>query len=240
MATALELLQEILDRLCVEKQISYIDVGDDTQRQMLALLNEEGREQAASFDWQQLIMESNAEASDDDNKISDQGLIEERCPGYKRICNNTIYLDGRVWPLVGPLSISGRAYTKAGGMSFVDGYYIQNGHLYLTGPTNSGQNIRITYVSKYWATDAEGNGLEKMSVDTDRPLIDDRLLVLGVVWRWLSRNGLPYQQEWLNYNNCLIQNRASDRTHDVLSASDSNRKYSPLRSLIGGVARPWA
>lgn len=240
MATALSIVQDAINRLCVAKTPTTLDVTDDTQRQMLALLNEEGKELTASFDWQVLVKESLMPAADDSNQMSDQGLIEDRCPGYKRICNNCLYLDGRAWPLIGPLTIADRTYSKAGGMSFLYGYYIQNGHLFLTQSTRSTEDIRIAYISRWWAIDEQGNGLEMLTKDTDEPLLDSRLLTLGVVWRWLSRNGLPYQQEWLNYNAALIQMKAGDRPHAVLSAARTTRSYNPRQSIVGGTATVWA
>ena len=237
--TALEILQDCLDRLCVAQKVYQINLNDDTHRQMIALLNEEGKEQCRSFDWQVLVKEVVFPAKDIDEDFADQGAIEDLCHGYDRICNNCIYIDGKTWPLIGPMSIEDRTYSKAGGMVFIDGYYIQNKHLYLTQPTNSTQNIRIAYISRYWAEDEEGKGITKISQDNDTPLLDTRLLTLGVVWRWLSRNGLPYQQEWLNYNAALIASRAADRPHSVLSVSQP-RRYNPRRSLIGGYARVWA
>lgn len=240
MATTIQIVQDIINRLCVAKTPEKIDVTDDTQRQILALLNEEGKDLRDSFDWQVLVKETVTPASDDDNTMSDQGEIEDLCPGYKRICNNCLYLDETPWPLIGPLTIADRTYSKAGGMSFINGYYIQNNHLFLTQSTSSTQNLRIAYISRWWAVDSKGNGIEMLTTDTDEPLLDSRLLTLGVVWRWLSRNGLPYQQEWFNYNSALIQMKAGDRPHAVLSAGSSMRRYNPRRSIVGGTATVWA
>lgn len=240
MSTSLEIIQDVLDRLCVRKDVDTIDSSDDTQRQMLALLNEEGKELTATYDWQELVRETVTAAQDDSSKFADQGSIEELCPGFARICNHCIYLDGRSWPLVGPLSVTSRTYSKAGGMSFLFGYYIQEGHLFITQPTSSSQSLRIAYITRNWVQAADGTMKSKTLIDTDVPLLDDRLLTLGVVWRWLSRNGLPYQQEWLNYNSALVEKKANDAPHAVLQAGGGPRRYNPRRSIVGGNAQVYA
>lgn len=238
-ATALGILQTVMDRLAIGPRPDRLDLADDTQRQMLALTNEEGQQLAASFPWQQLVVNRIAPAADNNGSISDQGAVDDLCPGLARIVDNCLYLDGRMCPLVGPVSISARTSMQAGGMALMYGFFVQDGHLYITGPTSGEQSLRIAYVTRYWVRDTDGNGIDALERADDTPVLNPRLLVLGTVWRWLSRNGLPYQQEWLNYDDAVRRAQASDTPRGILSAS-GGRRYDPRRFLVGGVARPWA
>lgn len=239
MADTLTIIQDCMDRLCVASRPNSLNVNDDTQRQMLALLNETGQDLTLSYQWQALTVPVVDQAADDDRNMSDQGAIDDLCPGLSRFVDDCLYLNGRMMPLIGPMSTQGRTFMRAGGMALLYGFFIEGNHLWITCPTTSEQELRFAYISKNWATDAEGNGIDRLSTDTDVPLLDSRLLTLGVVWRWLSRNGLPYQQEFLNYDNALRSLQASDSPRGVLNAGGP-QAYDPRQSILGGVARPWA
>lgn len=239
MTTTLEIIQDCMDRLCVAKRPSSLNTSDDTQRQMLALLNETGQDLCLSFPWQALTVPVVAQAADDGSNMSDQGAVDDLCPGLSRFVDDCLYLNGRMMPLIGPMSVQNRTFMRAGGMAMLYGFFIEQGHLWITCPTTSQQELRFAYISKNWAQDADGNGIDRLTEGADTPLLDARLLTLGVVWRWLSRNGLPYQQEFLNYDNALRSLQASDTPRDILSAGGP-RPYDPRRSILGGVARSWA
>ena len=239
MATTLEIIQDALDRLCIARSPSTLDVTDDTQRQMLALLNETGQDLCLAFQWQALTIPVVAPAADDGNNLSDQGEVATLCPGLSRFVDDCLYLNGRMMPLIGPMSVQNRTFMRAGGMAMLYGFFIEQGHLWITSPTTSEQELRFAYISKNWARDSQGSGIDRLTQETDVPLLDARLLTLGTVWRWLSRNGLPYQQEFLNYDNALRVLQAADTPRGIISASGPHT-YNPRRSLLGGVARPWA
>lgn len=239
MATTLEIIQDCMDRLCVAKRPSSLNMSDDTQRQMLALLNETGQDLCLSFPWQALTIPVVAQAADDGSNMSDQGAVDDLCPGLSRFVDDCLYLNGRMMPLIGPMSVQNRTFMRAGGMALLYGFFVEQGHLWITCPTTSQQELRFAYITRNWAQDADGNGIDRLTEGTDTPLLDARLLTLGVVWRWLSRNGLPYQQEFLNYDNALRSLQACDTPRGILIAGGP-RLYDPRRSILGGVARPLA
>lgn len=60
------------------------------------------------------------------------------------------------------------------------------------------------YISKFWAVDASGNGLNKMSNDDDSPLLDPQAVLLGCKWRlWqikgFSAQAREMQSEYVDY-----------------------------------------
>lgn len=63
------------------------------------------------------------------------------------------------------------------------------------------------YVSTNWVQKADGTFANKMTNDTDVPLLDPQLVVLGVKWRFWQIKGFSYgamQQEYIDYLNMLI------------------------------------
>ena len=65
----------------------------------------------------------------------------------------------------------------------------------------AGKTIAYEYVSKYWAavTGSTTGSLTAMTADTDAALIEERLIELGVRWRYLKAKGLDYSEDYRTY-----------------------------------------
>src|SRR5690606_20082759 len=79
--------------------------------------------------------------------------------------------------------------------------------------------IRFEYVSTWWVdTDADGAGDAAAPVsDSDGFLLDEELLTLGVMWRWLKRNRMPYDDYLAEYVTHVSQALARDGVKAPLS-----------------------
>jgi hypothetical protein len=67
-------------------------------------------------------------------------------------------------------------------------------------------------------TDGDGVGeADTWSGDTNEPLLDAEAMTLGVIWRWLKRNRLPYQDEFQEYDMRVKQLIARDGGAKVLN-----------------------
>ena len=64
-------------------------------------------------------------------------------------------------------------------------------------------NIKIVfqYRSNTVCLDSKNGMAEKSIIDknTDIPIFDEYLVKLGVLWRWLKRNGMDYSEEYNEY-----------------------------------------
>lgn len=63
------------------------------------------------------------------------------------------------------------------------------------------------YVSSNWVEKLDGTFANKMTADTDIPLLDPQMVILGVKWRMWQIKGFSYgamQQEYIDYVNMLI------------------------------------
>ena len=82
-------------------------------------------------------------------------------------------------------------------------FKIQNGMFkFLTPPPG---NLRIVFQYRSAGIVYEGDGdfcgEEKsvLSKNTDIPVFDEYLVKKGIVWRWYRRNGMPYEEEYNEY-----------------------------------------
>ena len=237
----LTIIQDATDRLQNMPRPTYAAQStDNTVRQMVALANEEGQELAAKYLWNELtrrvsVPAANAPVSAD-NPVSDQGAIEDIAPGYLFIIDDTLWLANQPFKLLGPLSTQQRTALEAyrvQGAAWC--YWIEGGRLYISRPTQPTQNLTFRYQTRHWVKKEDGTLADTMRDDTDNTIVPERCVMLGVVWRWLARNGFPYQQEYINYQTAVTQFAGRDSTRTVLDASGYSPSYSPQQSIIGGV-----
>lgn len=216
--------------------------SDPTLAQMLSLANEEGRNLAETHPWQSLtrVVERPAVEGSSGAVAVDQGSLEEIAPGYAYLLGDTLWLEEQPLKLAGPLTVQQRtgieAYNVAGATWT---FWIEGDHLWVSGPASAGQRLRLRYQSRLWVRSIEeGEEVyrDRMVLDADEPLVPERLVILGTCWRWLSANGLPYQQQYLSYQQALNHFKGHEGTQTILNASDS-APYSPARSVVGGVMR---
>jgi len=68
--------------------------------------------------------------------------------------------------------------------------------------------IAWEYISTYWAQDASGTAIPRMTADDDVPLLDSQAIILGVKWRFLQAKGFPtaasMQTEYLDYVSQIV------------------------------------
>ncbi len=79
-----------------------------------------------------------------------------------------------------------------------------NGNLYSAGSTATSGATRPsgtttssdgTITWTYVPTQLYGDSNQRWQADTDFPLLDDDLIIMGVVWKYLKRKGFDYQEE---------------------------------------------
>ena len=248
----LTIIQDAADRLQnVQRPAFAAQSADATIRQMVALANDEGQELAASTPWNELTCRVSVPAQDSSvqgepggsgsgsgSGASDQGRLEDLAPGCLYLIDDTLWLANQPCKLLGPLSAQQRTALEAcqvQGAAWA--YWIEGGRLYISRPTSSTQQLTFRYQTRYWVRTADGALSDALRADADAPLLPERCLMLGVVWRWLERNGFPYQQEYMNYTKAVTQCSGRDATRTVLDASGPSfgPSFGPSQGLSGGV-----
>ncbi len=76
----------------------------------------------------------------------------------------------------------------------------------------TGETARFYYISKYIAT-----GKAAFSADSDEFLLPERLLTLGLIWRWRAQKRFEYAEDLKNYEIALEQEIARDRGARILT-----------------------
>lgn len=198
--TALSIIQRTAGLLSLDIPAAVFSSTDQQIIQLRTLMNEEGQTLARggeSFEhnWTALITEKTfttvATATQTSAVSSDFGWI----------INNTFWNRTLRWPVDGPMSPEQWQNVQA-----VPTGSIRPNFRFISGPNleiyptpTAGQTCAYEYVSKNWAQTSGAIGLAEMTADTDVALIEERLISLGIRWRYLKSKGLDYSEDFRTY-----------------------------------------
>lgn len=228
---ALEIVQEACRILGQPVPNTIAGSSDSGVRQFLGLLNNEGRQLSARYDWEVLIKEASHTAL----ATEDQGSLDTiigAANSYRHVLNDTMFNRTTTQPICGPKSSIDWQLMKTFGITgpFTE-YRIRGGHLlFLSAPT-AGDSVYFEYVTKNWATDADGETQKRaITRDDDEVLLSDELILAGIEWRWRKAKGFSYAEEFNSYERLVANAMARDGTKRRLS----------LASRIGSNERRFA
>lgn len=194
-------------------ELGGVDVPDDivnstneTARRMLRLAKREGEVLSRAHNWTRLQTEYTFQTS--------AATANYALPAaFGRYLNGTWWDATNSWRLIGPVtpdewqSLQNNLVTVG-----LDRYWRQKGgemYLFPT-PTATGDDITYEYQSKYWCESSGGAAQATWAADTDVFRLDERLLIMGLKWRWQAVNGLDYSEEYNEYKAELDQAIARD------------------------------
>lgn len=212
--TALAAAQNFCDAIGYPRPSALVgNLGDD-YIQMLALMNQCGREIASRYDWQVLTFECTFTAVATESQGTVQSLVGAQT--LKRIVNDTIWDRTSRLPFYGPLS--NREWQRSIAMTTTGPYpqfRVRGGELIMTPVPTAGDVCYFEYITKNWSS----SGIS-ISADTDTFLIDDELIMAGLEWRWLRKKGLSYAQEFESYELLVAQAITNDKPRPTIRMDD--------------------
>lgn len=188
---------------------------DVTVQQMFALANEEGDELARSFDWQ--IMRAQWTLTTTATTVQAGWLPDD----IDHFIFGTQFDRSTMRRVLGPITPQmWQAIQAQPQLNRVFLAWIQRGGEVLVTPTPSaGDTIAYEYISKNWCENAIGVPQDRYILDTDVALIPERIIQLGVRWRFLSAKGLDYSEAFRTYEYQKQIAQARDGGNDVINAA---------------------
>lgn len=79
------------------------------------------------------------------------------------------------------------------------GFRFRGGSFLIYPVPTAGQTMAYEYVSNKWAQTSVLVGIAAMTADTDTSKLDEMLIKLGVIWRFLKAKGLDYSEAFRTY-----------------------------------------
>jgi hypothetical protein len=194
----LTIVQNATDGLTgVTRPVNVIASTDENVRLLLRLANLEGQDLAQRHAWQQL----NREASHTTLAAQDQGDITTVAgPDFDWIVPDTMWNTTLQQAVPGPLSPQERrmllARTEAGAHF---AWWLSGGRVNFYPKPAAGQTVTFEWQSRNWCENVGGIGQSVWTSDNDVARLDEELITLGVIWRFLKSKGLDYSEEFRSY-----------------------------------------
>lgn len=212
----------------------FVTGNNDAQVvQLLALSNEEGKYLAnkADFGFQQKIYTFS---------LVDGINAYDLPTDYDRFISATYWDNTNRWPLIGPVSpqdwqliISGIIASGPRRRFRVYGTDPPTFHINPDpGPSDTGAVIAYEYCTRHWCRAAGAEPYttyDEWQADTDLGLISEELMTLGLIWRWNSAKGLPYEEAYNKWE--IMRDREIARDAGAPTLSLQARNIWPL--LVG-------
>lgn len=218
MATLLSIVQAVANELGLPAVSSVATNNNTTERQMLALLNREGKALVKLNPWPKLI---NLATITTVASTYDYAVPSD----FDRLIDQTVWDRTNHWEMIGPETPQMDRWRRERAVSataprkfyrYIGGYM----RVFPT-PTVSDETLVYEYVSKNWCQTSAGVSKSEMTVDTDEPLIDDQLLTLGLKWRFLSAKGFDATVPKGEYDLYLASKIGSDSGGGPMSMDGS-------------------
>lgn len=174
-----------------------VSATDQTARTLLSLAQVEGRELAKRGDWEELMSEGtfNTVAS------TESYALTSVASDFDHIINGSMWNRDTDRQVRGPLSAQDWQAVKSDAVSSspFQNYRIRGGNILLYPTPSAAESIYFEYVSKNWCQDSGSTGQAAWAADDDTGVLDENLMALGIVWRYLRKTGMDYSEQLRDY-----------------------------------------
>ena len=214
----LTICQAVADLVPVTKPSAIVGSTNDTARLLLACANQAGQALYRRHNWVILTTEHpfNTAASTETYDLPSD---------FGRLVNETVWDRANYESMRGPLNPQEWQAFKSSILGNTPSTWkkwrirnISGTEKFAVYPTpDAVEQLVFEYVSDNWCKSSGGTGQAAWAADTDLPVLDDHLMELGILWRFLKRLGMAYDDELAEYNAEVDRAVARDGGSRVLS-----------------------
>lgn len=196
--TLLTIVDRAFGQINLAQPASVVGSTDPAVRQMLAFASEEGKELARRFDWQILQKEGTFTTVATETQVA---ALTSTFTDFGHIINNAMWNRTQSWRCYGPLTPQQWQMRKASAaQAGIRNYFrIRGGGLIFNPIPSAGDAVYFEYISNKWCASSGGTAQADWVADTDVGLVDEEIIRLGIVWRYLKAKGLDYSEEFRTY-----------------------------------------
>lgn len=193
--TILSMIQDAASELNLPRPAIALTSTDPQVRQLVRLAKNEGRILAKRHNWSALISEhsfttaaaaaqTTASLPTDLGKIIPESMFNRTTT--RRVC--------------GPINSSEWQETQASLVTQANPTFrIRGGQIYLTPTPPAGESVYYEYVSTKWCQSSGGTAQIAWEADADTGKLDEYIMTLGLVWRFLAAKDLSFSTQLANY-----------------------------------------
>ncbi len=220
--TLLTICEEAADAIGIPTPTKLINSTDENAKSLLVQAQIEGRELAKRHTWSKTTKEATfvSLAAESQGAFSSLGSGATDATDFDRMVPGTFWNRSKNWRIHGPLSPTEWQAKKSASVSGpYNEYRIQNDTIYLYPAPTAGDTYAFEYVSKNWCESSGGTDQSSWAADTDLGLLDENLMMLGVIWRFKKAKGFDYQDEYMIYDQSVRDTIARDGSKRTLNLS---------------------
>lgn len=227
MATLLSLIQDVADRVGLARPTQVVGASDHQVRQLLALANQEGVEQARRYAWQAITKEQTF------TTVAAETQTSAVPADFDRMVTGTFYNRTKSRTVTGPMTAQEWQDYKGRLATVVfDAFRIRGGDILIAPTPSAGETMAFEYVSKYWCGGASDTASTQAAyaADDDVTFLDDEAMRQGILWRFQRARGLDYAETFAGYEMHLAQLMGRDGGARTLymGAVSGNKPYPPV------------
>lgn len=222
--SCLQIIQTACRRIGILAPNAAVGSTDPQIIQLLAISEEEGQELEERYNWQGL----QTEATFTTVAAELQGTLATIAPGFESIVNDTIWNRSLRRPVYGPSTQQVWQQDKALQLNGpFNSFRIKNDRILFYPAPAAGESCAFEYNTKNWISTSGGSTSETWTNDADTPLIDDRIVTLGTIWRWKAAKGLDYAEDFAKYERRVMDKMAKDAGKPTLSMDGAQWEIQP-------------
>lgn len=216
--TILTAAQNAMARLVGRRPAAIVSSTNEMEVEITSLAQEAAVEIAKSHEWQVLTAR---------NTISGTGAESYPLPDDFDRMHMTAGVSSPSWPnwwFSHARSLDEWEQITIRGINLEPGWWIILGDRFQTLPViPAGGEARFFYISKNIFAASNGAPKDAITADTDSFRLDERLLTLSIIWRWLALKRMDYSEELRTYEFALSQEQARDGGSRVMRANGTTR-----------------
>lgn len=190
----------------------FFSSSQQFEQELTGLANEVAQDCLASEEWQALTKIFN---------ISADGVTEDfDFPSdYDR---QLLYADIQdltnwSWGYEHITDINDYAYRKARGFEpFPGAWIIYGGQFHFTPAPTAGNSASFPYLSKNYAVSSNGTAKAEFTADDDAFILPERLLTLGLIWRWRENKKMDSTGDQEQFAKCIDELMSRDKGSRII------------------------
>ena len=226
--TLLTIVQAACDMIALPAPVAVVGNGDAAIRILLACAQREGKQLARRWTWQRLA-----------RKATFTSVAQETQTGALPADYDGRFLAGTFWNTTlhrvvpGPLSPQEwQQRVSSVGQGPYPAFRIQGNNLLMNPPPVAGETHTFEYITSSFCVSASGTEQTAWAADTDTGLLDEELMLLGIIWRFKQSRGMDYAEDMRTYEMEVTQAITRDGSRRTVNLS-GDRDYDAPRYPLG-------
>lgn len=164
--------------------------------------------------------------------VENQGALSTLFPlAYRSLVNGTMYNQTQRLPVEGPISEQEwEAYKALPTGRIFPRYRIMGNSLYMQPAPAAGQVVGVEYRSEYLLTTLVGATVTPtatIATDNDVFTLSKAIMIRGLLWKWNSRKGLSYAEDFNAYETLVANALGRDGGKPVLNLDGCSNNRTP-------------